>query len=71
MRPASAFTLEVGISSSLEIALGWGIADLREPPHTEPATPGGRPVDPPPARPESAGVARIIDDALRAAGLVK
>ncbi len=64
---AGPFLLEVGVSSSLEIALGWGIAEM--PRRTAP--PGPRPQPEPKPHPGPGGVAGVIEQALRAAGLMK
>ena len=77
------YMLDVGISSSLEIALGWGIAEQRvdlgraAAPKTarKQAGPdaGGR-ARPNPSHPlpnSAHGVAEVIENALRAAGLMK
>lgn len=77
------FLLDVGVASSLEIALGWGIAHARPIQgdqarkadalttlnQTEAPRPGSEPLGIRPAAPD--GVAEIIDKALRAAGLVR
>ena len=66
---AGAFMLDVGISSTRRIAAFWGIAPAvadapaaREPQRLRPE---------PSARREPTGVAAVIDDALRAAGLLR
>ena len=77
------YMLDVGISSSLEIALGWGIADrrvnlrraaspaaARDQTRSNAARRGG----PTPSRPRpntAHGVTEVIENALRAAGLMK
>ena len=76
--------LEAGISSTRHIAASWGLAGVTEPnavPHTvetdENETPGSRterlerrdPVDA--ARAAKGGVQKIIEDALRSAGLMR
>ncbi len=75
------YLLEVGVSSSLEIALGWGIADQtskaeRAHPATSARTRASQPRRPsrPMAEPEkssSPGVTAVIEQALRTAGLMK
>ncbi len=82
---AGPFLLEVGVSSSLEIALGWGIAQPSKAASVRPAN-GTKPkvraidkptrrVEPPPVASPSAspatGVAAVIEQALRTAGLMK
>ena len=73
---AGAFMLDVGISSTRRIAAFWGIAPA--PAATgDPAASTAAPRQPQRLRPEptprreATGVAAIIDDALRAAGLVR
>ena len=90
------FMLDVGISSTLEIARFWGIAEenagtarAMQPvptanaampraaplPDTSPGTPPPRPAAEPASSDEPAphpgGVKKIIEDALRAAGLMR
>ncbi len=77
------YMLDVGISSSLEIALGWGIAeqrvDLRRPASAKTAPDPARPnaadrARPGPSRPRphsSHAITEVIENALRAAGLMK
>ncbi|MBU1386183.1 MAG: PHB depolymerase family esterase [Alphaproteobacteria bacterium] len=72
---ASRYTPETGVSSSFEIALGWGLVERdAAAARPEPRTPV-RPATterPAPARPAPAdGVSRVINDALRAAGLLR
>ena len=66
---AGAFMLYVGVSSTRRIAAFWGIApDVAD----VPATRGARRLHPEPAPQRAAGgVAAVIDDALRAAGLLR
>ncbi|HEX7849711.1 MAG TPA: PHB depolymerase family esterase [Sphingomonas sp.] len=79
------YMLDVGISSTLRIAEFWGIAGAQAPraarsrTKTEPATLPAQPearrlrgqrIDPT-STPSPSGVGRIIEDALRAAGLMK
>ncbi len=69
---AGPYLLDVGISSSLEIALGWGIATAggagrRERPAAA-AAPGTS--EGPSARP-SIGITAVIEQALRSAGLMR
>ena len=81
---AGPFLLEVGVSSSLEIAMSWGIADARaghsgqwtvEPEAMRPTIPKGRAWTPGVGAAQSAGLAAdveaVISKALRAAGLMK
>lgn len=79
---AGPYLLEVGISSSLEIALGWGIAEASARPASvkrDSATrPEPRTADGPVHRAEpkavpnpAAGVTAVIEQALRTAGLMK
>jgi len=83
---AAPFMLDVGISSTLRIAQFWGIAPAGEavapqpraeardavtlPMRAEPRRPQGRTVEPDAAR-GAAGVGKVIEDALRAAGLMR
>lgn len=66
---AGPYMLNVGLSSTAEIARSWGLltgagATRREPP--------AAPANPPPAANDGAtGVGRVIEDALRAAGLMR
>ncbi|PZO01883.1 MAG: hypothetical protein DCF28_09460 [Alphaproteobacteria bacterium] len=78
------FLIDIGISSSLEIALGWGIADGVAPSVSEPASREQTP-EPPRAsprhrsespstrhRPSSGdGITSVIENALKAAGLMR
>ena len=83
---AAPYMLDVGISSTVRIARGWGL-DRREAPRTskpleaeletadlpariEPRRLHGRRIEPEPSR-ASTGVGKVIEDALRAAGLMK
>ncbi|GAA0672326.1 poly(hydroxyalkanoate) depolymerase family esterase [Sphingomonas insulae] len=80
---AGAFMLDVGISSTRRIAAFWGIAPApadapvrdeaqrspREPRRLQPEPQRLQPE--PSARRDSSGVAAVIDDALRAAGLLR
>ncbi len=83
---AAPFMLDVGISSTLRIAQFWGIAPAGEsvvpqprpetrdaatlPMRAEPRRPQGRKVEPDAAR-GAAGIGKVIEDALRAAGLMR
>jgi hypothetical protein len=63
------FMLEAGICSTRHIARRWGLLDgiaERRPVSTESPQPPR-----PASRPAASGPARIIDDALRAAGLLR
>jgi poly(hydroxyalkanoate) depolymerase family esterase len=60
-----AFMLEAGISSTLHSARTWGLLD----PAVGKASPPRRTSRP--ERPGSGGIAQVIDDALRAAGLMR
>lgn len=80
------YMLDVGISSTLRIAQFWGICDAVTARRAEPRQPAaaaeslparlaprrlyGRRIAPE-AAPPSSNVAKVIDDALRAAGLIK
>ena len=77
---AGPFMLDVGISSTLEIARSWGLARAQ----ASKARPAARIELPddgfrspqcrgPPSRPYASakGVGKVIEDALRAAGLMK
>lgn len=80
---AGPFLLDVGVSSSLEIAMGWGIAGAAAKPAsgrpdaafrnrpTLAASPRPRPVPERMPQPGAGGVAGVIEQALRAAGLMK
>jgi len=78
------FLIDIGISSSREIALGWGIADgvaasvseaapreqTPEPPRTVPRHPSAKaPTQPRPF--SNDGVTSVIENALKAAGLMR
>lgn len=69
---AGAFMLEAGISSTVHSARTWGLlehaARLREKASTPRGRPAAAPSTPLPAR---SAVAQVIEDALRAAGLMK
>jgi len=83
---AAPFMLDVGISSTLRIAEFWGIAAAGEsvvpqprpeahdaatlPMRAEPRRPQGQKVEPDAAR-GAAGIGKVIEDALRAAGLMR
>ena len=74
---AAPFMLDVGISSTLEIARSWGLAPVADvgAMKTRPASRSetlvnGTPT-PKPANPSSKGIGKVIEDALRAAGLMK
>jgi hypothetical protein len=83
---AAPFMLDVGISSTLRIAHFWGIAPAVEavasqpraevrdtvplPARAEPRRAQGRKVEPDAAR-GAAGIGKVIEDALRAAGLMR
>ena len=72
---ASSYTPEVGVSSSFEIALGWGLADglgTTPAPASNDGVGGSRPADivlPTPAL-SANGIEDVINRALRAAGLL-
>ncbi len=66
---AGAFMLDVGLSSTRHIAAFWGIAPV---PAAQPAREATREATrSQPAPRETAGVATVINDALRAAGLLR
>lgn len=83
---AAPFMLDVGISSTARIAQFWGIDDgkprqaskptaaaaepTRAPARIEPRRLQGRRIEPPPAR-ATTGIGKVIEDAMRAAGLMK
>jgi poly(3-hydroxybutyrate) depolymerase len=62
---AGAHMLDVGVSSTLRIAESWGLAQAR-PRAARPSLPRAEAASGP-----SAGVGRIIEDALRTAGLMR
>lgn len=66
---AGAYMLDVGVSSTAEIARFWGLVDETRAATERPAN------DPVPAGPSpaagAAGVGRVIEDALRTAGLMR
>jgi poly(hydroxyalkanoate) depolymerase family esterase len=64
------YMLDVGISSTLRIAQFWDIADRVEPAEAKPRRLHGRRIEPEKAHTVS-GVGKVIEDALRAAGLMK
>lgn len=72
----SFYTPEVGVSSSFEIALGWGLADGSGT-ASAPAAPDGPGIDraapfpPPPSAVGANGIEEVINRALRSAGLLK
>lgn len=72
---ASRYTPETGISSTFEIAQGWGLVEREAAePHERPRAAADRTESRPGAlRPPTAstGVAEVIDDALRSAGLLR
>ena len=77
---AGPFMLDVGLSSTLEIARGWGLTGAVRQPAAEPAQPLSAPaprgarlerLTPEPARPLATGVQATIEKALRAAGLLR
>ncbi len=76
---AGPYLLEVGVSSSLEIAMGWGIAQPAKAAAVRPATRpkarkadrAARRVEPKTAASPATGVAAVIEQALRTAGLMK
>ncbi|MFN3931048.1 MAG: alpha/beta hydrolase family esterase [Brevundimonas sp.] len=72
---ASLYTPETGVSSSFEIALGWGLVERDAAAAPSGTRPPPRPAAmerPAPVRPGPAdGVSRVINDALRAAGLLQ
>ena len=69
----SRHTPETGLSASFEIALGWGLVQrtTAETPRDPGAAPRPDAVHPPTPAPDSDPVTRIINDALRAAGLLR
>jgi poly(3-hydroxybutyrate) depolymerase len=75
------FMLDVGISSTLEIARFWGLAPVADAAGLK-ARPASRSETlfnaattpkptPQPVNPRSTGIGKVIEDALRAAGLMK
>jgi poly(hydroxyalkanoate) depolymerase family esterase len=79
---AGPFMLDVGISATLEIARSWGIAPISQAAEARPVArielPDDRfqraPMPRPPTQPSYAsakGVGKVIEDALRAAGLMR
>ena len=79
---AGPFMLHVGISSTLEIARSWGIASIAQTAEPRPAPRIEIPDDrvqaaPMPTAPKQQafaspkGVGKVIEDAVRAAGLMK
>jgi hypothetical protein len=73
---ASPYMLEAGISSTEHIARSWGLLDgeIRRPapaPTAEAATPAPEARILPLSRPATSGPAKVIEDALRAAGLMR
>lgn len=68
---ASPYTPEIGLSSSFEIALGWGLAELESAPPQEAANVGEAPQAARVPLGRSDAVAGVINDALRAAGLLR
>lgn len=72
---AMPFMLPAGINSTARIAAFWGIADAAAATHPRSTTAPSRPAPPPRktarATPVVDGVARVIEDALRAAGLMR
>jgi hypothetical protein len=66
---AGPYMLEAGISSTRRIAGFWGLTTALAGDGREPAQP--RRVAPPKSQPASGGVERVIEDALRAAGLMR
>ena len=82
---AAPFMLDVGISSTLEIARFWGLATVANagetrarpaarieiPVHEDNAAAAAPKPAPPPANPNPKGIGKVIEDALRAAGLMK
>jgi poly(hydroxyalkanoate) depolymerase family esterase len=67
---AGAFMLEVGISSTVRSAQAWGLLGTRMRPSRTPAA-TREPTPAAPAPHEVGGVGKVIEDALRAAGLMK
>jgi len=69
---SGAYMLDVGISSTRRIAASWGLADMPNPAVDRPVRGSAKPIDrPSPAMPPQTGVAKVIEDALRAAGLMR
>lgn len=69
---AGPYLLDVGVSSSLEIALGWGIASSARPRSTAQAKARPRAAAVASVSPTSpTGVTAVIEQALRTAGLMK
>lgn len=72
---SSQYTPEIGLSSSFEIALGWGIVtrDAAFVGQAERSSPKGKARGEPPRRQQGQSplVATVINDALRAAGLLR
>lgn len=71
----SVYTPETGVSSSFEIALGWGLVKrepARPPGEARTARGSGRTATPAPTPlGQTESVSRVINDALRAAGLLR
>lgn len=67
---AGPYMLEAGISSTRRIAGFWGITTALAEDRREPAPPQPR-VAQPKSQPASGGVQRVIEDALRVAGLMR
>jgi len=83
---AAPFMLDIGICSSQQLLSFWGLATNEQPVSAPAAVPQLRPAPvepriarlepiplkaPPPQRPAATGVGKVIEDALRAAGLMK
>ncbi len=69
---AGPYLLEAGVSSTLETARFWGLADAAaDRPAAEPRRPSGPSSAKPKSRPGPTDVSRVIADALRTAGLLK
>lgn len=73
---AGPYLLEVGISSSQQIARSWGLTASRHRPRRRPALAGADATSPTPTHPDpvqrlQAEIGRTISDALRSAGLLK
>ena len=67
---SGAFMLDVGISSTLRIAESWGLVPAR-PSRVQRSAPQPALHSLPPQAAPSAGVGRVIEDALRSAGLMR
>lgn len=72
---AGPFMLDVGLSSTLEIARSWGLTDAvkqsTDAPAATPRAPKLERITPEPAAPSAGGIQATIEKALRAAGLLR